>query len=78
MYNTHFSVGATAGHMCEFFMYPNDFRYGLFKEPQYPKNGYIQFVNNLRFVVALAEDLEEKFPHVPRPNTFANLHYSQA
>ena len=40
MCNAHL-VAATGGHMCEFFMYPSDFRYGLFKEPYRPHQSRI-------------------------------------
>ncbi|MCZ6675857.1 MAG: mandelate racemase/muconate lactonizing enzyme family protein [Candidatus Poribacteria bacterium] len=78
MCNTHFVAGVPSGHMVEFFMYPNDFRYGLFKEPQRPENGYITLSDKPGFGLELIENPEAKFPHIPGPNVFANPRFPHA
>jgi len=78
MCNTHFTAGVPNGHMCEFFMYPNDLRYGLFKEPYRPVNGYIELADEPGFGMELIDDMEEKFPHIPGPSTLANPRFPHA
>ncbi len=77
MCNAHFVAG-TGGHMCEFFMYPSDFRYGLFKEPFRPQDAHIALGNAPGFGVELVDDFAEKFPYIPGPNTLANPRFPHA
>jgi len=78
MCNAHFTAGVANGHMCEFFMYPNDLRYGLFKEPYRPVDGYIELADEPGFGMELVDDMEEKFPQIPGPNTLANPRFPHA
>jgi len=77
MSNAHFVAGV-GGHMCEFFMYPSDFRYGLFKEPYRPHDAHIALGNKPGFGVELIDDFAEKFPYIPGPNTLANPRFPHA
>ena len=76
--NAHLVAGVPSGHMCEFFMYPSDFRYGLLKEPYRPENGCINLSDRAGFGMELIDNPEEKFPHIPGPNTLANPHFPHA
>ena len=78
MFNTHLVAGVPSGHMCEFFMYPNEFRYGLFKEPYRPVNSYITLSDKSGFGMELIDDPEKRFPYIPGPNTFANPRFPHA
>jgi L-alanine-DL-glutamate epimerase-like enolase superfamily enzyme len=78
MCNTHLVAGVPSGHMCEFFMYPNEFRYGLFKEPHVVENGYITLSDKPGFGMDLIDHPEKKFPYIPGPNTLANPRFSHA
>jgi len=78
MCNTHLTAGLPNGHMCEFFMYPNDFRYGLFKEPYRPVNGVVMLSEEPGFGMDLVEDLEARFPYVPGSTTLPNPRYPHA
>ena len=78
MGNVHLVAGVPNGHMCEFFMYPNPFRDGLFKEPYRPVNGYITLADKPGFGMELVDDLATRFPHIPGPNTIANPRFPQA
>ena len=78
MCNTHFIAGVPSGAMVEFFLYPNDFRYGLFKEPQRPVDGYITLSDKAGFGLELIDDPGKAFPHIPGPNTFPNPRYPHA
>ena len=78
MCNTHFLAAAPTGYMCEFFMYPSDFRYGLFKEPYRPVNSKINLSNNPGFGMELIEDYAKIFPHIPGDNTMANPRFPHA
>ncbi len=78
MCNTHLVAAVPSGHMCEFFMYPTDFRYGLFTEPYRPKNGYITLSEKPGFGVELVDGFAKKFPYVPGPNTLANPRFPHA
>ena len=77
MCNAHL-VAATGGHMCEFFMYPSDFRYGLFKEPYRPHQSRITAGDEPGFGMELIDDFAEKFPYIPGPNTLANPRFPHA
>lgn len=77
MCNAHFVAGV-GGHMCEFFMYPSDFRYGLFKEPYRPQDAHITLGDAPGFGVELVDGFGEKFPYIPGPNTLANPRFPQA
>ena len=78
MCNTHLVAGVPSGHMCEYFMYPNEFRDGLFKEPYCPVNGYITLEGKPGFGVELIDHPEEKFPYIPGPKTLANPRFPHA
>ena len=78
MCNTHFIAGVPSGAMVEFFLYPNDFRYGLFVEPQRPVNGYITLNDKPGFGLELIDDPGKAFPHIPGANTFPNPRYPHA
>jgi hypothetical protein len=78
MCNSHLVAGVQSGHMCEFFMYPSDFRYGLFKEPYRPVDGYITLSDKPGFGMELIDAPAERFPHIPGPNTFANPRFPHA
>ena len=78
MCNTHLVAGVPNGHMCEFFMYPNDFRYGLLKQPYRPQDGCITLEDKPGFGVELIERPEEKFPYVPGENTLPNPRFPHA
>jgi L-alanine-DL-glutamate epimerase-like enolase superfamily enzyme len=78
MCNAHYIAGVPSGHMVEFFLYPNEFRYGLFTEPMRPHDGYIVLSDKPGFGLELAPDFAERFPHIPGTNTFANPRYPHA
>ena len=59
-------------------MYPNGFREGLFTEPYRPQSGYITLSDQPGFGMTLADDLEQKFPSIPGPNTLANPRFPHA
>lgn len=77
MCNAHLVAG-TGGHMCEFFMYPSDFRYGLFKEPYRPHEAHIALGNEPGFGMELIDDFADQFPYQPGPNTLANPRFPHA
>jgi len=78
MANTHFVAGVSSGYMCEFFMYPSDFRYGLFQEPAVPQNSYITLSDKPGFGMELIDDVAKRFPYIPGPSTFANPRFPHA
>ena len=78
MCNTHLVAGVQNGYMCEFFMYPNDFRYGLFKEPYRPVNGIITLSDKPGFGMELVDDPGIKFPYIPGPTTIPNPRFPHA
>ena len=78
MCNTHLVAGVPSGHMCEFFMYPNGFRYGLFEEPYRPVDGYITLSDEPGFGMQLIADPQKAFPPIPGPNTLANPRFPHA
>jgi hypothetical protein len=78
MCNTHLVAGVPNGHMCEFFMYPNGFRYGLFKEPYRPVNGVIHLSDKPGFGMELIDDFEQRFPYVSGAGLFANPRFPHA
>tara|TARA_B100001250_G_scaffold413566_1_gene448120 strand:+ start:451 stop:1683 length:1233 start_codon:yes stop_codon:yes gene_type:complete len=78
MCNIHFLAAVPTGHMCEFFMYPSDFRYGLFKEPYRPVNSKINLSNNPGFGMELIEDYAKIFPNIPGDNTIPNPRFPHA
>ena len=77
MCNAHLVAG-TDGHMVEFFMYPSDFRYGLFKNPYRPENGTITLTDEPGFGVELVDDFAERFPYRRGPNTIPNPRFPHA
>ena len=78
MANTHLVAGVPNGTMCEFFMYPNEFRYGLFKDPYRPVDGIITLSDRPGFGMELIDHPEERFPYIPGPNTLANPRFPHA
>jgi L-alanine-DL-glutamate epimerase-like enolase superfamily enzyme len=78
MGNSHLIAGTASGHMCEFFMYDNGFRDGLFTQPYKPVGGCIELTDEPGFGVELVEGFAEKFPYIEGPNTFANPRFPHA
>ena len=78
MCDTHLVAGVPSGHMCEFFLYPNDFRNGLLKDPYIPKNGYITLEDKPGYGKEIINNPEKKFPYIPGRNTIANPRYPGA
>jgi len=78
MCNTHYIAGVPAGHMVEFFLYPNEFRYGLFTEPMRPHDGYITLLDKPGFGLELVPDFAKRFPHIPGTNVLPNPRYPHA
>lgn len=78
MCNTHLVAGVPSGHMCEFFMYPSGFRYGLLKEPYRPVDGHIQLGDKPGFGMELVDDPAGVFPPIPGPGTLANPRFPDA
>lgn len=78
MCNTHLIAGLPNGHMCEFFMYPNDFRYGLFKDPYHPVDGYITLTDKPGFGMELIDEPEVQFPYIPGPIAIPNPRFPHA
>jgi len=78
MCNTHLVAGLPTGHMCEFFLYPNPFRYELFQEPYRPVNGYITLSDRPGFGMDLLPDLAQRFPYIPGPSVVANPRFPHA
>ncbi|MEE2658601.1 MAG: mandelate racemase/muconate lactonizing enzyme family protein [Candidatus Latescibacterota bacterium] len=72
MCDSHLVAGTEAGHMCEFFMYPNGMRYGLMKEPMRPVHGVIELSAAPGFDMEVIDDPQSKFPYVAGPNTHPN------
>ena len=78
MCNTHFLAAVPTGYMCEFFMYPSDFRYGLLKDPYRPVNSKVSLSRDPGFGMELVEDYDKIFPHIPGDNTLANPRFPHA
>ncbi|MFH1833558.1 MAG: enolase C-terminal domain-like protein, partial [bacterium] len=76
--NTHLVAGVPSGHMCEFFMYPSGFRYGLLKNPYRPVKGHIQLPELPGFGVELIDDPAAAFPPIPGPGTLPNPRFPHA
>jgi len=64
--------------MCEFFLYDNPFRDGLFTEPYRPVNGYITLSDKPGFGMELLPDLEKQFPYRPGPMVQPNPRFPHA
>lgn len=78
MCNAHLVAGTEAGHMCEFFMYPNQMRYGLLKSPMRPAKGVIELSSAPGFGMEVIDHPEKAFPYVAGPNTFPNPKFPHA
>lgn len=78
MCNTHLVAAVPNGHMCEFFLYDNPFREGLFTEPYRPVNGYITLSDKPGFGMELLPDLEKRFPYRPGPMVQPNPRFPHA
>jgi L-alanine-DL-glutamate epimerase-like enolase superfamily enzyme len=76
--NSHLVAGVSSGHMCEFFMYPNDMRYGLLREPLRPQSGMLQLPATPGLGVRLVEDVDQRFARLEGPAVTANPRYPQA
>ena len=76
--NVHLVGGSAGGHMCEFFMYPNEFRYGLLKDPYRPVEGRIELRNKPGLGVELIDDPGQRFPYLSGPNTAPNPRFPHA
>ena len=76
--NAHLVAGSPGGHMCEFFMYPNAFRYGLLKEPLRPVDGVVELSERPGLGVELIDDPGERFPYRSGPNTMPNPRFPHA
>ena len=72
MCNSHLITGTKAGHLCEFFMYPNDMRYGLMKNPMRPVDGVIALGEAAGFGMSIIDDPASRFPYVDGPGTMPN------
>ncbi|HJP31860.1 MAG TPA: mandelate racemase/muconate lactonizing enzyme family protein [Candidatus Latescibacteria bacterium] len=62
--NSHLVAGVASGHMCEFFMYPNDMRYGLLQEPPRPINGVLHLFDTPGLGARLIDDAAHVFSRV--------------
>jgi hypothetical protein len=78
MCNTHLVAAVPSGHMCEFFMYPSELRYGLLKEPYRPQAAHIQLPDEPGFGVELIDDPAGAFPADPGPAVMANPRFPHA
>ena len=78
MCNTHLIAGTSAGHLCEFFMYPNDMRYGLMKEPMRAVDGVIALGETPGFGMSVIDDPASSFPYVEGSSTLPNPRFPQA
>ncbi len=78
MCNSHTVAGVSNGHMCEFFLYDNPFREGLFTEPYRPVNGYINLSDKPGFGMELLPDLAKRFPYRPGPMVQSNPRFPHA
>ena len=58
--------------MCEFFMYPNDMRYGLLDEPPSPVNGLLTVPRTPGLGARLIDGVERLFPSVEGAAVMAN------
>ena len=76
--NTHLVAGSPGGHMCEFFMYPNEFRYGLLKDSPRPVGGRIELADTPGLGVELIDDPGDRFPYFPGPITAPNPRFPHA
>lgn len=76
--NAHLVAAAASGYMCEYFLYPNDFREGLFTEPYLPQNGYIALGDRPGLGVELVDDFADRFAYIPGPDTLANPRFPHA
>ena len=76
--NLHLTAAAATGHICEFFMYPNGFRYGLLEDPPRPVEGWVTLPDRPGLGVEVVEDVEKRFPYEPGPNTHANPRFPHA
>ena len=76
--NAHLVAASSSGHMCEFFMYPNEFRYGLLKDPPQPVGGRIELTDRPGLGVELIDGPGRRFPYVAGPNTAPNPRFPHA
>ena len=76
--NLHLTAAAATGHVCEFFMYPNGFRYELLKDPPRPVDGWVTLPDRPGLGIEVVEDVEKRFPYEPGPNTLPNPRFPHA
>ena len=76
--NSHLVAGVPSGHMCEFFLYPNDMRYGLLREPLRAQNGILHLPATPGLGARLAEDVDQRFARIEGPAVTANPRYPEA
>jgi L-alanine-DL-glutamate epimerase-like enolase superfamily enzyme len=76
--NSHFVAGVESGHMCEFFMYPNDMRYGLLQDPPRPRQGVLHVPQTPGLGAKLVKDAEEIFAPGEGPAVTANPDFPDA
>ena len=72
MCNSHLVAGTASGHLCEFFLYPNEMRYGLMKEPMRAVDGVIDLGEVPGFGMEVIDDPAAAFPYVDGPGTLPN------
>ena len=76
--NLHLTAAAPTGHICEFFMYPNGFRYELLKDPPRTVNGWVTLPEGPGLGIEVVDDVEKRFPCEPGPNTLPNPRFPHA
>lgn len=76
--NSHLVAGTHSGHMCEFFMYPNDMRYDLLQMPLRPDNGVIHLPATPGLGARLVEDAASRFATGAGPAVQANPRFPHA
>ena len=76
--NSHLVAGVESGYMCEFFMYPNDMRYGLLQEPPRPEKGVLNVPTPPGLGARLVDDVETLFPRVEGQAVLANPRFPHA
>lgn len=78
MCNSHLVAGTASGHLCEFFLYPNEMRYGLMNEPMRAVDGVIDLGEVPGFGMEVIDDPAAAFPYVDGPGTLPNPRFPHA
>jgi L-alanine-DL-glutamate epimerase-like enolase superfamily enzyme len=76
--NSHLVAGTASGHMCEFFMYPNQMRYGLLQDPPRPVDGVLHLADTPGLGARVAAGAEARFPPGDGPAVQANPRFPHA